>query len=239
MFTKAVDQVNLDIEEASTLAVVGESGSGKTTLGLSILRLVEPTGGQVLFEGEDLLSIPVKELRPFRRKLQIVFQDSSTALDPRLSVTKAVEEGLRSFRLGGPAERRQRVERVLNLVGLGEDLWKRRPMELSGGQRQRVAIARALVLEPKLLVCDEPTSALDVSVQAQILNLLQDLQRQLGISYLFITHDLAVARLIAHRIAVMYSGKIVEENDPDIIFGSPGHPVTKRLISSLRGLAPS
>ncbi len=231
---RAVDDVSFSVERGKTLALVGESGCGKTTVGRSLLRLVEPSGGQVLFEGQDLLKLKPAELRPLRRHVQMVFQDPMTSLNPRMRVEDLVAEGMDSFRLyASKKERRERAAAALERVGLSPDQMRRFPHEFSGGQRQRIGIARALAVEPKLLICDEAVSALDVSIQAQILNLLADLQSELGLSYLFITHDLSVVRHLADEVAVMYLGQIMERGPAAQIFAEPRHPYTQGLLASV------
>ncbi|HSJ95795.1 MAG TPA: dipeptide/oligopeptide/nickel ABC transporter ATP-binding protein, partial [Myxococcota bacterium] len=218
-WVRAVDGVDLDVPAGRTVALVGESGCGKTTVGRSILRLVEPREGTVRFAGRDLLGLPPAALRALRREIQIVFQDPMAALDPRFQIGEAVTEGMEAHGIGGSAaERSERAAALLRRVGLDPSLLSRYPHELSGGQRQRVCIARALATGPRLLICDESVSALDVSIQAQILNLLRDLQDELGLAYLFISHDLGVVRHIADRVAVMYLGRIVEDADAERLF---------------------
>ena len=237
---KAVDGVSLEIRSHRTLALVGESGCGKTTVGKGILQLVPVTGGNVTFEGVDLGSLTAGALRPMRKDFQIVFQDPYSSLNPRMRVVEIVEEGMRTLDVGsGPRERQERVDELLLQVGLTPDMKYRYPHEFSGGQRQRLAIARALAVEPKLLICDEPTSALDVSVQAQILNLLKDLQQRLGLAYLFITHNISVVQFLAHEVAVMYLGRIVEQGSVEEVLGAPRHPYTRALLSAVPVIDPA
>jgi oligopeptide/dipeptide ABC transporter ATP-binding protein len=230
----ALTDVSLSLSAGETLGVVGESGSGKSTLGRCILRLIEPTRGHVRFEGQELTTLGRDAMRSTRRQLQIVFQDPYSSLNPRMTVRATVGEALRVHRLtAGVGEEDQRVAELLEQVGLRRDFMRRYPHELSGGQRQRVGIARALAVRPKLLVCDEPVSALDVSVQAQIVNLLKDLSEALGLSYLFIAHDLSVVRLMAQRVAVMYLGRVVEIGDIEAVYHQPRHPYTRALLSAV------
>ncbi|HWA55795.1 MAG TPA: ABC transporter ATP-binding protein [Gemmatimonadales bacterium] len=230
---RAVDGVSFEIAPGETLALVGESGSGKTTVGRTVLRLTEPTAGRVTFDGTEVFALERKALRALRRRMQIVFQDPAGALNPRMRIGAAVAEGLEIHRLAGRAEIPARVAALLTEVGLDPALATRYPRELSGGQRQRVGIARALAVEPSFLVLDEPVSALDVSIQAQVLNLLIDLQQRRGLSYLFIAHDLAVVRQIAHRVAVMYLGRIVETGPTETLLADPRHPYTRALLSAV------
>ena len=229
---RALDGVSLEVLEGETLAVVGESGSGKSTLARTLLRLVPATSGRVLFQGEDVLALEREPLRALRRKMQIAFQDPSGALNPRMSVGQAIAEGIEIHRLVPAAEIPGRVAELMQEVGLDPGAAMRYPREFSGGQRQRVGIARALAVGPTFLVLDEPVSALDVSVQAQVLNLLLELQRRRGLAYLFIAHDLAVVRQVAHRIAVMYAGRIVETGPTDELLAHPRHPYTRALLSA-------
>jgi ABC-type oligopeptide transport system ATPase subunit len=237
---RAVDDVSLDIHPGETLGLVGESGSGKSTLGRLILRLIEPSSGSISFEGHDLLAVGSAEMRRFRRDLQIIFQDPFASLDPRFRVEDIIAEPLivHSYvRDDGPRSSRRaqvasRVSELLRAVGLDESARTRYPHEFSGGQRQRIGIARALALRPKFIVCDEPVSALDVSVGAQIVNLLAQLQREFGLTYLFISHSMPVVRYLSTRIAVMYKGKIVEVGGTDLITTQPVHPYTRSLLQA-------
>jgi oligopeptide transport system ATP-binding protein len=230
---RAVDGVTFTIDEGETFGLVGESGSGKTTTGRCILRLIEPTAGDVRFKGEDVLGFSRQRLRQARRDMQIVFQDPYSSLNPRMRVGAIVEEPLIIHRVGNKLERRARVAELFNLVGLDPSQLTRYPHQFSGGQRQRVGLARALALNPSLVIADEPVSALDVSVQAQVINLLMDLQERLHLTYLFIAHDLRLVRHICSRVAVMYLGKIVEMGATEAIFAAPAHPYTRALLSAI------
>jgi oligopeptide transport system ATP-binding protein len=230
---KAVDGVSFSIRQGETVGLVGESGCGKTTTGRAILKLVEPTSGQVIFDGEDITSYSQKEMLRLRRQMQMVFQDPYASLNPRMSVVDIITDPLIEHKLIKPADKREKATELLELVGMDPRYQNRFPHEFSGGQRQRIGIARSLALNPRFLVCDEPIAALDVSIQAQVINLFQDLQEKLGLSYLFIAHDLSVVRHISNRIVVMYLGKIVEIADKRQLFQNPLHPYTKVLLSSV------
>ena len=237
---RAVDGVDLTIRRGSTVALVGESGCGKTTLGKTLIRLLPATAGAIRFDGADLATLPQEKLRRLRRRAQIIFQDPFSSLDPRMMVREIVEEGMRVHGLGGSAAgRRERVGQLLECVGLGPGAAGSYPHEFSGGQRQRIGVARVLAVEPDFVVCDEPTSALDVSIQAQILNLLSDLQDRFGLTYLFITHDLGVVEYVADEVAVMYLGRIVEQAAAETLFDGPLHPYTQALLSAIPTADPS
>jgi ABC-type oligopeptide transport system ATPase subunit len=230
---KAVDGVRFELREGETLGLVGESGSGKSTTGYCVIQLLRPTSGSVVFEGVDLCTLSGEELRRRRRDMQIVFQDPYSSLDPRMTVGDIVAEPLIVHRLGTGRDRRERVRHLLDVVGFNPHFVNRYPHEFSGGQRQRIGIARALALNPKLIICDEPVSALDVSIQAQILNLLKDLQADFNLAYLFIAHDLAVVRAMSDRIAVMNLGRIVEEGPAEEVYTRPRHEYTKALLAAV------
>src|SRR5947207_11504948 len=232
-FVKAVDGVSFHVNAGETLALVGESGCGKSTVSRLVLRLIEPDSGSIRFDGRDLLSLDANALRAFRRQAQIIFQDPYASLNPRMTVNQILSEPLALHDLVPPDRRRARVEEILRLVGLEPRFARRYPHEFSGGQRQRIAIARALAVEPKLVICDEPVSALDVSIRSQILNLLRDLQERLGLSYIFVSHDLAVVKHIADRVAVMNLGGIVETADTRSLFAAPRHPYSRALLSAI------
>ena len=230
----AVDDVSFTIDKGKTLGVVGESGCGKSTTGRAILRLIEPTSGQVTFEGQDVLALDKKQLRQMRRRMQIIFQDPYSSLNARMTISDIIAEPLKLHKLcANAAEREQRVNELMETVGLSQRLVNSYPHELDGGRRQRVGIARALALNPSFIVCDEPVSALDVSIQAQILNLMQDLQEQMDLTYIFITHNLSVVNHLADEIAVMYLGQIVEKAPAVELFEQPQHPYTKALLSAI------
>lgn len=230
---RAVDDVSFTVKRGETLGLVGESGCGKTTTGRTVLRLERATAGEVIFEGQDVIRASGRTMKALRRDMQIIFQDPYASLDPRITIGESVAEGLVIHGIGTPAERRERVREVLAKVGLSASHMSRFPHEFSGGQRQRIGIARALIMEPKLIVCDEPVSALDVSIQSQVLNLLRSLQREFGLTYLFIAHNLAVVEHISDRVGVMYLGKMVELTTSEELFREPLHPYTKALISAI------
>jgi oligopeptide transport system ATP-binding protein len=230
---RAVDDVSFEIRKGETLGMVGESGCGKTTTGRTLLQLYRPSAGKIIYKGQDLCKMTDKELKPLRPKLQIIFQDPYASLDPRMTVENIISEAMVYHKVIPKSGSKKRVEELLDMVGLNTNFARRFPHEFSGGQRQRIGIARALATNPDFIVCDEPISALDVSIQAQIVNLLEDLKHQLGLTYLFIAHDLSMVRHISDRVAVMYLGKIVELTTKDKLYDDPSHPYTKALLSAI------
>ena len=230
---KAVDGVSFHINRGETLGLVGESGCGKSTTGRTIIRLYDATGGEVNFDGHDLAKVPEKELLPFRKRLQMIFQDPYASLNPRMTVTDIIGEGITTHNISSGSEKQERIFDLLLKVGLKREHANRYPHEFSGGQRQRIGIARALAVEPDLIVCDEPISALDVSIQAQVVNMLEDLQDEMGLTYLFIAHDLSMVKHISDRIGVMYLGQLAEVAESDELYHHPQHPYTKALLSAI------
>lgn len=236
---KAVDGINLEIKRGETLGLVGESGCGKSTLGRVILGLEPPTDGEVIFDGENLATARPERMQQLRRRIQIIFQDPYSSLNPRQTVGRIIGEGLVIHKIGTAAERSERVREMMEVVGLRPEHINRYPHEFSGGQRQRIGVARALALQPELVICDEPLSALDVSIQAQVINLLQDLQEEFNLTYLFISHDLSVVRHISNRVAVMYLGQLVEIAETEELYKNPIHPYTRALLDAIPKLDPN
>lgn len=230
---KAVNGLNLDIYKGETVGLVGESGCGKSTAGRTILRMYEPTAGEVLLNGKNIYAFSAREMKEVRHKMQMIFQDPYASLNPRMTIEDIIGEPIDIHRLSSGAERKKRIEELLKLVGLSKEHMNRFPHEFSGGQRQRIGIARALAMEPEFIVCDEPISALDVSIQAQVVNLLKDLQRKIGLTYLFIAHDLSMVKYISDRVLVMYLGNMMELSDSDSLYKEPLHPYTQALLSAV------
>ena len=232
-FVKAIDGVSFGIKKGETLGLVGESGCGKTTVGRCIVKLIQPTEGEILLNGENIISLKGNKLKEYRKKVQIIFQDPYSTLNPRITIGSAIKEIIKFHKIAEGSGAEKKVNELLEMVGLRKSFSKRYPHEFSGGQRQRISIARALSVEPELIICDEPVSALDVSIQAQIINLLKDLQKDLQLSYLFISHNLSVVEHISDRVCIMYLGKIIEESDYERIYNNPKHPYTQALISAI------
>lgn len=232
-YLKAVDGVSFYIKEGETFGLVGESGCGKSTTGRSIIRLFDVTEGEIRYRGKDIAKLNERELKPYRRKMQVIFQDPYASLNPSLTVENLISEPLDVYNIGDKKERKEKVLELLEKVGLDKEHMDRYPHEFSGGQRQRIGIARALSIDPEFVLCDEPISALDVSIQAQVVNMLEDLQKEMGLTYLFIAHDLSMVRHLSHRIGVMYLGKLIETGSSDEIYDHPAHPYTQALLSSV------